>query len=76
MLKESNKIWEHKRKELMNEYISKIIAAADNEVTTILDMYSDLEFLLDGVFVIVRTKVEKFNNELVNVIRGIIKCCL
>ena len=51
-------------------------AAADDEVTTMLDMCSDLGFLLDGVFAMARTKVGKLNDELVNVMRRMIKCCL
>ena len=51
-------------------------AAADDEVTTMLDMHSDLGFLLDGAFAMTRTKVGKLNDELVNAMRRMIKCCL
>ena len=50
--------------------------AADDKVTTMLEMYSDLGFLLDSVFAMARTKVGKLNDELVNVMRRMIKCCL
>ena len=48
LFKKSNKTWEHKRKELMNEYISKIInVKQSNEEESVVQCNNEQELIDD-----------------------------
>mmetsp|Transcript_28857 Transcript_28857/g.33537 ORF Transcript_28857/g.33537 Transcript_28857/m.33537 type:complete len:286 (+) Transcript_28857:991-1848(+) len=73
LLQNIDKIFEEFKTEIMS---IDDRAADDNEVTTQIEMYTHLGFILDGIFSMARTKCGDLTNDMIDLIRRMNKAVL